>query len=104
MISVPDKYNSVSDLVRELDLSDADISKTARRWVAENFYADRKKSIQYLRLYADMSLQQLAQKANIAEDRLVQIENGSMPNPVELVTLATTLGVTEETIKEGIEC
>lgn len=102
-MSTPDKYNAINELVRDLGLSDNDLIE-ARQWVAENFYADCKNNIRYLRLADGMTLQQLAHETNLPEDRLKQIENGHVPNPVELVTLATAFDVTEETIKEGIEC
>jgi ribosome-binding protein aMBF1 (putative translation factor) len=98
-----DKNISITDLVSEMGLSDNDLIE-ARQWLAESYYADCKNSIQHLRLSDGMSLLQLAYETNLSVDRLRQIESGHVPNPIELVTLATVLGVTEETIKEGIEC
>mgnify|MGYP003381610528 CR=1 FL=1 len=101
---LPDAID-IDDLVAEFEQSpeSARAISDGRRWVAENFFADKPITIALLRLQKGWSQAELAKRADTSQPHIARLELGRVDPQLSTVRkIAKALGVTTDTLTQAI--
>lgn len=99
-----EKISSIDSFISELtaDLDLAEEMKSARAWVADNFY-DEATTLKSLRLKAGLSQAQLAKALETSQPQVAKLEKGGVdPQLSTLKKLASALGVSIDQVAEAL--